>query len=77
MPKTIWQRKMATRKMVVHTLSETKQAATAEAHQTRAHANCTFQRRMMLEVALAIPSMAQTMATEANESTCLLHVRDI
>jgi len=77
MPKTIWQKKMAARKIVVHTLSETKHAAIAEDHQTSAQANCAFQRRTMLEVALAIPNMAQIMATEAWESTCPLQARDI
>ena len=46
------------------TLSEVKEAATAEAHQTTAQANCIVHLRIMLEVQLAAPSMAPMMATE-------------
>src|ERR1035437_1568477 len=64
MPKTIWQKKVATRNEIVVCFAEPKQAATAAAHQTSAQANCIFHLRIRLEVALAVPSMAPMMATK-------------
>src|SRR5579863_6111778 len=59
---------MATKNTIPACISERKQETAVAANQTRAEANCIFHLRRMLEVALAAPSMAPTMAT----ATCRL-----
>src|ERR1035438_7827788 len=67
---------MATRNAIAVWFSEPKQDTTAAAHHTTAQANCIFHFRISAEVALAVPSMAPTMATKTWSSYLPLMPRD-
>src|SRR5580692_3538865 len=76
MPKTIWQKKMATRNAIELWVTVPNKDATAAAHQTIAHANCALHLRIMLEAALVVPSMAAMTATNTCCSALPLKPRE-
>src|ERR1700739_1724050 len=58
MPKTLCQRKIATRNAIELWVMVPKQEAAAASHQTTAHANCAFHLSSIPEAPLAVASMA-------------------